>query len=327
MEKKLKVGLAGVGGISGSHIPAWLSMEDVILTAICDMRPEQLAAYPDIPHYTDFDEMLEKEEFDIIDICLPTFLHAEFAVKALKKGINVMTEKPLSLNEEDVYTVYNTAKANGVKFMVAHCLRFWPAYEYIKKLYDSKKYGALLSAHLWRLGVYPAWSYENWMMDEKKSGFIPYDLHIHDLDFLFYAFGAPKDHSVMRIKKPEQDYLSAVYTYEDFFITAEASWYKAQYPFQAGFRFQFENALVEYAHSVLTVYDAEGNVLTPLCEQSAAAELSAGSSGTLLGLPGTNAYANEIRYFADCVRYDRPVDKMKPEELYQVIQILNSFPK
>lgn len=43
----LKVGLVGVGGISGAHIPAWQSMEDVELVALCDVRPEQMTRYPE----------------------------------------------------------------------------------------------------------------------------------------------------------------------------------------------------------------------------------------------------------------------------------------
>lgn len=56
----LKVALVGVGGISGAHIPAWESMDDAELVAICDIRPERMENYPDKRHYTDFDEMLEK---------------------------------------------------------------------------------------------------------------------------------------------------------------------------------------------------------------------------------------------------------------------------
>ena len=88
----LKVALVGVGGISGAHIPAWESMDDAELVAICDIRPERMEKYPDKRRYTDFDEMLEKEDVDILDICLPTFLHADFAVKAMEKGINVICE-------------------------------------------------------------------------------------------------------------------------------------------------------------------------------------------------------------------------------------------
>ena len=58
----LKTALIGVGGISGAHIPAWENIKEAELTAICDIRPEQMQKYPNIRSYTDFDEMLEKEE-------------------------------------------------------------------------------------------------------------------------------------------------------------------------------------------------------------------------------------------------------------------------
>lgn len=69
----LKVGLVGVGGISGNHIPAWEEMENAELTALCDVRPERLEMYPGKRHYTDFEEMLKSEQLDILDICLPTY--------------------------------------------------------------------------------------------------------------------------------------------------------------------------------------------------------------------------------------------------------------
>ena len=105
----LKVGLVGVGGISSAHIPAWDKMEDVELVALCDIRPERMEKYEGKRCYTDFDEMLANETLDILDICLPTYLHADFSVKAMEKGINVLTEKPISLKEEDIDRVYSTA--------------------------------------------------------------------------------------------------------------------------------------------------------------------------------------------------------------------------
>jgi homoserine dehydrogenase len=96
---KLRVAEIGMGGISGAHVPAWNRMEDVELVAICDIRPERLDHYDGrtaARTYTDFDEMLEHEEFDILDITLPTYLHADYAVKALERGIHVVTEKPIS---------------------------------------------------------------------------------------------------------------------------------------------------------------------------------------------------------------------------------------
>ena len=55
----LKVGMVGVGGISGAHIPAWEATEETQLTALCDIRPERLEQHTDKHLYTDFEEMLD----------------------------------------------------------------------------------------------------------------------------------------------------------------------------------------------------------------------------------------------------------------------------
>ena len=311
----LKVGMVGIGGISGAHIPAWEAMEETKLVALCDIRQECLEKYPDKHLYTDFGEMLDAEQIDILDICLPTYLHADFAVQALERGIHVICEKPISLNGEDVERVYEAAGRNNVKFMVAQVLRFWPEYVLLKEVYDSGRYGKLLSGSMSRLGGIPKWSWDNWMADEKRSGLVPFDLHIHDLDFLVYAFGKPGDAKVHRAKRPEQDYFSVVYEYPEFFVTTEASWYAAPYPFTASFRFQFERAILAYEKGQCILYEEDG-IVTDLTE---AAEGDTGG----INLPKSDAYANEILYFTECVLEDRFQDRVKAEELRQVIEILH----
>ncbi len=313
----LKVGLVGVGGISGAHIPAWEEMKNAELVALCDIRPERMEKYSGKRCYTDFDEMLANEELDILDICLPTYLHADFACKAMEKGINVVTEKPISLKEEDVERVYSTAAKNNVKFMVAHVLRFWPEYELLKEIYDSKRYGKLLSGTMIRLGGYPRWSWDGWMMDEKRSGLTPFDLHIHDLDFMVYAFGLPKVAHQYRSKLPKQDFISLTYDFGDFSINSEASWYAASYPFTAEFRFQFEDAIVANEKGKMMIYLKDDEKI----DLSQQAEGDTGS----INLPKSDAYANELIYFADCVENNKPVDKFKPEELTCVLKILNNL--
>lgn len=315
----LKIALVGVGGISGAHIPAWREMEDVELVALCDIRPEQMEKYPAIRHYTDFDEMLAQESIDILDICLPTYLHADFAVKALEKGIHVLCEKPLSLQAEDVARVYGAAQRNGVKVMAAQVIRFWPEYVYLKEVCDSGRYGRLLSGSMSRLGAIPGKTWDNWMHDEKRSGLVPYDLHIHDLDFLVYTFGAPLKSTSYRAKRPDQDYLSAVYEYDGFFITADASWFASPYPFRMSFRFQFEQAVLAYEEEKLTVYEREGKTFTLTAQP-----IACGNEAEY-ALPNSNAYAEEIRYFTDCVKYDRPMERVTPESLETVIHLLGEL--
>lgn len=311
----LKVCLVGVGGISGAHIPAWERMADAELTAFCDIRPERLALYPEKHLYTDFDEMLDKEKPDILDICLPTNLHADYAVRAMKRGIHVLCEKPVSLIPEDVKRLYHTAAENHVNFMVAQVLRFWPEYELIRTLKEDGRYGKLLSGNMQRFSAIPMWSFQGWMQDEKRSGLVPFDLHIHDLDFLVYLLGAPTKVQASRVKRPDQDGFAVLYNFGDIFVSCESAWYGGRIPFQAEYRFQFEKAVVVYRDGKLTVYTDDGQTIE---------SGSDGESG-VLGLPTVDAYENEIVYFADCIRKGVFPDKVKAEELETVVRTLLSL--
>lgn len=313
----LKVGLVGVGGISGAHIAAWKKVENAELVALCDIRPAQMDKYEDVRKYTDFEEMLNAEELDIVDICLPTFLHVEYAIKSLSRGINTICEKPISLKKEDVARVYGVAAENGAKFMVAQVLRFWPEFELVHKFCKDGTYGRLLSGTMMRLGNCPDWTWNDWMKDEALSGLVPFDLHIHDADFLVYTFGKPQKVTSRRSKRPEQDHIAITYDFDGFYITAESSWYAAPYPFLGEFRFQFENAVVAYEHGTVTIYERGGTIL----KQSADAEGDTGS----INLPQSDAFCVELSYFADCVEKDLPVNKVQPQELEAVIDILSSL--
>ena len=313
----LKVGLIGVGGISGAHIPVWESMEDVELTALCDIRQERMEPYPEKHHYTKLDEMLKNEKLDILDICLPTYLHADYAVRAMEKGIHVLCEKPVSLKSEDVERVYSTAHRMQVSFMVAHVLRFWPEYMLLKELYDTQKYGKLLSGYMSRVSQTPPWSWDNWMKDENRSGLVPFDLHIHDLDFLVYAFGKPEKVNSNRIKRSEQDCINAVYEYPEFYIETESAWYAGAYPFEARYRFQFEKAVVSFENGKCMIYEDNGQIT----------DLTEGATGDTgdINLPKSDAYGNEIRYFTDCVLEKKFPEVVKAEELSAVLEILHNL--
>ena len=202
--------------------------------------------------------------------------------------------------------------------MIAQVLRFWPEYEIIKKLYDEKTYGNLLSGSMTRLGCRPKWSWDNWMTDKNRSGLVPFDLHIHDLDFMVYTFGKPAKTNAFKSTTETQDYLNTVYQYDGFFISTEASWYASPYPFKAAFRFQFEHAVAAWENGEMKIYEENGKIWSPV---SGGDGLDTGN----IGLPASDAYANEIRYFTDCVENGSFPDKVKPEELECVLDILNTL--
>ena len=310
----LKIGMVGMGGISKAHRNAWKQVPEAQIVCVCDIRPEKADAAAEdtgARPYTDFDEMLAKEQFDILDICLPTYLHADFAVKAMDHGIHTITEKPISLKKADVRRVYEAAERNHVRFMVAHVLRWWREYVFLKDAIDSGRYGKLLSGQMFRLGNTPKWSWDNWMRDPERSGLVPFDLHIHDLDWIIYEFGKPRSMSCHRAGNATQDYINVLYQFDGFFIACESAWYDADYKFTSGYRFQFEKAVLEYRAGELKIYNKGGEIET-LDKESNASENG-------INLPASNAYYNEIRYFTDCVLAGKDCDMLKPEELETVL--------
>ena len=313
----LRVALVGVGGISPTHIGPWQAMEDVELVAMCDIRPERMEKYPDVHHYTDYKEMLEVEKPDILDICTPSFLHVEMSIYAMERGINVLCEKPIALKSEDVARVYEAARRNNVRFMVAQVLRFESNYQVIKDAVESGKYGKLLHGHMSRLGTMPNWSWDNWMMDEKRSGLVPFDLHVHDVDFMLYAFGLPKSHSAIRVKRPEQDYIQTIFQYDDFAVTVEASWYGVKFPFCGGYRFQFENAIIEKNSNGVKLYTKD--------EVIELEKAGVQDENINLVINEEDPYANEIRYFTDCVKAGVDPEKVKECEMQKLLDVLTSL--
>ena len=314
----LKVGVVGVGKISTVHINGWKEYEGAELVALCDVRPELMEAYPEQRHYTDFETMLDSEELDVVDICLPTYLHAEYAKKAMERGKHVLCEKPISLNKQDVTMLYETAKRNNVHFMTAQVVRFMPAYRLLIQMCNDGRYGKLLSGTMTRRSGFPSGRWEEWMQDEKKSGHVPYDFHIHDLDFLVYAFGRPDSFECYRDHKPDQDCLNMIYHYGDVTINAQGAWYAGCYPFTAAYVFQFEDAVVANEGDKLTAYTRDGQVKN-LNEE----RVDTGDMGLSSG-----PYAAEIRYFAECIRNNESTFGMvHPDSLITVQEILEEITK
>ena len=106
--------------------------------------------------------------------------------------------------------------------MIGQVVRFWQEYDYVKKVYESGELGKLMSGKLSRMSGVPKWSWDGWLQDKNRSGLVPFDLHIHDADFMVYAFGAPKNAIVHRANDAMQDCFNVTYEYDGFFINAEA---------------------------------------------------------------------------------------------------------
>jgi len=286
----LRIGIAGLGFMGRMHYKCWQRLKGVEVVAVCDDNPnieedtkravgnvgetEEAIDFSSLQLYRDFEKMLEEAKLDAVSIALPTYLHADYSIKALQAGLNVLCEKPMALNVQDCRRMIAEAKRSGKVLQIGHCVRFWPEYAKAKEIVDSGKYGRVIAATFQRLGAAPTWSIDNWFLDEKRSGGMALDLHIHDTDYVQYLFGMPRAVSSFAAKGPTGELLHIVTQYlydDDKVVTAEGGW--AMMPgfgFEMSFNIAMEKATIVYdltRQPMFKICSAKGQPFTPDVEK------------------------------------------------------------
>lgn len=322
MNQKLKAALIGCGGMGMTHnlsLKALAEEMDVEVVAIADCRKEFLekgaAVWPDARTYGTGMELIEKETPDFVHICLPSYLHAEHAIAAMRRGCHVFVEKPVCLTQEECEQLLAAERETGVKVMVGQVLRSFPEYLYLKKVYEEGSLGELKSLVMQRICGRVKWGFENWFHDEKKSGSVVLDLHIHDLDFLRYMMGEPDS---FEVKASAYDtgminHIAATYEYGRAFVTAEAIWDESpSLEFEPSFRANFAEGTLSFNGTKtpsLTLFKKDGEIEYPDLQVKQMHDTSMGINISDLG-----PYYLEIRYFIECIKQDRKVELAPLEE-------------
>lgn len=175
MSQPLRIGLIGCGGISRAHVRAMQSLgqETVRLVATCDtqelLAQERAGESGATVVLTDWRAVVEREDIDAVDICLPHDLHAEVAIAAAQAGKHILVEKPISTTLEDGWAMVRTAREAGVVLMTAFVERFEAENRRVKQLLDEGWLGAPILAqadHLQNVAVPPG----HWVRDRKRLG-------------------------------------------------------------------------------------------------------------------------------------------------------------
>ena len=134
----LKVGLIGCGFMGGMHAACYNELEGAQLVAVADIRPEKAEEmskkYGVSEIYSTGVELIENANVDIIDICLPTFLHAKHAELAMKRGAHVFIEKPVCFTKEEGERLLKVEKETGAKVQVGQGVRFSDNWVWLKNL-------------------------------------------------------------------------------------------------------------------------------------------------------------------------------------------------
>ncbi len=296
----IKVGIWGCGGISTDHRRAYKILEDsgydVKLVALCDINPQSFnnkvktnisrendIEIPQIENcYTNADEMFDNENLDLVDICLPSFLHKDCAIKALKRNINVLLEKPMALSLEESKEIAKVQKETSAHIMVAQCVRFSSAVGYLKEIIQEEKYGKLISADFSRESPMPLWKFKNIKPPYAKQDSALLDLSIHDIDLVNYLFGEPQKIAAMGEKGSTYcDSVTILFKYKTGMVTIRGNWcLKQSFKFTKGFQVCFEKATVKgnYDGSI-TIYEDDKK--------------------TNLEIEKNDMFVEEIKYFTD----------------------------
>ena len=320
----IKVGLIGCGFMGGMHSACYAALANlgVKVTAVADVRreyAENLANGAQI--YATGMELIEKADVDVVDVCLPTHLHAAHAVAAMKAGKNVFVEKPIAFKDEDMELILATEKETGAKVQVGQVIRQWTEYVWLKKAVDAGTFGKVQHAMFRRLSGKPTWAWENWLHQVDKSGGVAVDMHVHDVDFVRYIMGEPdvvKAHAHRDADGVIQQ-INAVYGYGDkVSVAVESGWdYPASFPFTADFRVKFDKATVIGGGGVVNVYPLEGDAYQAELEEEFQGDNEIGGNISSLG-----GYYNELKYFVEGLQGKNDLSVATVAEAVKSVQLV-----
>src|SRR5262245_43975732 len=195
----VRIGIVGVGFMGMIHYLGARKLQGARVEAICSRDPRKLAGdwrgirgnfgppgemmdLAGIKKYSRLGDLLGDKDIDLVDICNPTHLHPETAIKSLQAGKHVLVEKSIALNAKGADAMLSAAKEAGKLLMVAHVLPFFPEFAFAAETVRSGRHGKLLGGHFKRVISKPDWSAD--IGDAGKTGGPAVDLHIHDTHFI-----------------------------------------------------------------------------------------------------------------------------------------------
>ena len=206
--KKLKVGIIGTGWIADAHIREYKLMPDVEIVAGADLVPGKAEAFfkkwevEGVRCYPDHKSMLDAEELDAVSICTYNMTHAECAIYALNKGVNVLLEKPMCVTIEEAAEICKAEKTSGKILSIGFQPRLDPNMKLLKKVVQSGVLGKIYYIQTGggrRRGI-PT-PFGTTFIDPKTGGIGALgDIGCYSLDMVLNAIGYPKPLTVSGYK-------------------------------------------------------------------------------------------------------------------------------
>jgi len=327
MSTPVNLGIIGLGFMGQTHIKAYRQAPGANIVAICDAvrLPEDgnltsvagnIATTDAIKFdmsvvrgYRDYRELLANPAVQLVDICLPTPLHAETAIAGLQAGKHVLCEKPLARNAATCRKIVAAAKQGKGFFMPAHCLRFWPEWAWLKQAITDARFGTVLAVKLTRLSEPPGWSQGTYLKGGDSGGAL-LDLHIHDTDFVQFCFGRPR--AVCSTGQSQIsgaiDHVTTIYQVPGgASVVAEGTWLMGPgFGFKMAYTAVFEDATVDYDST-------RGAEALKVFEK--------GKGAQMIRCDGADGYVGELRHMIESIQAGRPPTVVTAEDGLSAVEI------
>ncbi|MGH9328239.1 MAG: Gfo/Idh/MocA family protein [Terriglobia bacterium] len=315
----VRLGIAGIGYMGRLHYEASLRNTNAHVTAVSTSRPEEARRFlpAEVRIYPSYKELLNSG-IDAVVIAVPTFLHEQYVAEAAECHRHILCEKPFALDQAASRRMLDAAGRAGVTLMIGQVLRFWPHYARIKELVAGGTLGAIRAVDAYRLASYPSWS--RWFRDPRQSGGARLDVQVHDVDFIYWLMGSPKQVYAAGLKSSDGgwDHVQTTFRYPGAVANAEASFLMpAGWPFSCGIRVAGESGCLEYGFRVAGNIAERGETATRLLMYTPNAPACA------LTVDDEDMYAAQLRYFAECVERGQEPARCLPAESCEVMGLMD----
>lgn len=301
------VAILGAGFMGQTHAGAWKALAgraqvEVVASRTAAKAASVAEAAGSGEVLSDLYAAVRDPRVQVVDICLPTPLHREFAEAALAAGKDVLLEKPLALTYDDAAAIVDTAHDSGRTLLVGLVLRFWPEYQELHARAEAGAIGDVRSASALRLSPPAGWN--DWMIDPSQSGGAAVDLMVHDFDQLNALLGPPKSVHARCVRAGAQgapQHVVAVTQHEGGVGCAEGGLLQpGSYPFTSNIRVLGDEGVLEYPFAAGPAVD--GGNIGGVDQQANRLRLHpAHGAASLIDVESADPWHRQAAYLIDCL--------------------------
>ncbi|AFZ68021.1 Gfo/Idh/MocA family protein [Deinococcus peraridilitoris] len=304
----MRVGIVGAGAMGQVHLRSWSAQGAQVCLHDRNLeRAREIAApYGGAVHAT-LEGLLG--DADVVDVCLPTFLHRQLVEQAARAGCHVVCEKPLALSVEDGEAMVKACEDAGVRLFVAMVVRFFPQYRQAWQTVQRGELGPLNVVRLRRVS-YPPHGGASWYADEARSGGMLLDLMLHDIDYALWLAGDAQRVYARLNQTGARQYAQVVLTHATGAASLiEGGWAYPDGLFRTALDISGEHGLIEWS----------SDAPAPVRRYQAARGRAVSDVALPDHAPGQDPYTTQLQHFKTALEHGLPFD-VTPQEVLRSLR-------